>query len=661
MSDLGRRRWPWIGLLIALGAAYRFVYVFDQVGSLDGDNAVVALMARHIMQGRHYAFFWGQAYMGTLEPYSIAAVASLFGLNDVVLRAVPLAWSIGYVATFYPLTRLVYGPAEGLVALGLAAVAPPLLAVWGPSPRGGYSTMLFLGHLTLIVAILLSREAQARRRMMLAFALGIVGGLAFWTHLLSVTYLGAAAIALFVRDRAIVLGRLPWIAAVGFVAGSAPLWIANLASGFATWRFMTESGHGRKIAAAGHDLLVIHGPKLLGLRDLVGEPMILLPPLGHVLAVALVVAIVWAAVRALFVWLGSLRRGERAVGPELFVLLLTFVLGLDLTSRFGLLNTERYLLPAYGAIFPLVADAVVRFTAGRPLRAVLLATSYAAVMIRGAIDLHSVLSAPTSFSVDLPEVVAFMERKGVRYGLADHSEALVNTYRSGERVILRDYSIGRYPIGEVPDWRIEAFLVRGNGEAMRAALEAMHIPAQVERFRHHALVYEPHLENAIGIPLPKRGWHVRATGNTATAELAIDDDTTTRWSSASPQAPGLAFEIDLGGAIEVTGVRLDAGAFLTDPPRALRVEGRRGDAWETIVEIPRPLPGLFVEAGELRKIHAPIVEARFEPRRLRGLRLVQTGRDNRYDWSIAEVDVFAVTPGEDRAPQSTSRPVSPGA
>ena len=626
-----------------LAVAYRLVYVFDQVGRLDGDNAVVELMVSHIMAGRHYAFFCGQAYMGTLEPYSIAAVAAVFGLNDVVLRAVPLVWGVLFVATFYPLTLLVFGRREALVALALAALAPPLLAVWGPSPRGGYSTMLFLGHVVLILAILLSRETRPSQRTRLALALGVVGGLAFWTHLLAAVCIGAAVVALFLRDPRIVLGRLPWLGGLGFLVGSAPLWIANLRNGFGTLALVGESGHGRKLGRAVHDLVTLHGPKILGVHDLVGEPAILLPPLGHAVAIGLLAALAWGITRSIGIAFHTLRDGERTIGPEIFVLLLGILLAVDLTSRYGTLNTERYLLPAYGALFPLVAAAIAPFIAGRPIRAGLLALAYVAVMTFGARDLHRALSSAPSFPFHLPDVVEFMEKRGIRYALADHGEALVNTYRSGEHVVLRDFGIGRYPLEEIPGWKIEAFLMRGDGKPMARALEAMRVSAKVERFARHALVYDLRLDEVVGGPLEKIGWRATATHGSADSALAVDGDPETRWGSHAPQTAGMAFEVDLGGEFDVSGVRLDGGKFITDGPRSLEVLGKLGADWHTLGEIERPQPGLYAEDGEVRLAHASIVEVRFPPRRMNALRLVQKGADPRYDWSIAELEVFTVS------------------
>src|SRR3972149_142944 len=54
----------------------------------NADEAVVALMARHILQGERPVFFYGQAYMGSLDAYLVAGGFWLFGEKVWVLRGV---------------------------------------------------------------------------------------------------------------------------------------------------------------------------------------------------------------------------------------------------------------------------------------------------------------------------------------------------------------------------------------------------------------------------------------------------------------------------------------------------------------------------------------------------------------------------------------------
>src|SRR6185312_1031761 len=56
-------------LLLALAAIYRLVLLARGWPALDSDEAVIGLMARHILHGERPTFFWGQNYMGPFEAY----------------------------------------------------------------------------------------------------------------------------------------------------------------------------------------------------------------------------------------------------------------------------------------------------------------------------------------------------------------------------------------------------------------------------------------------------------------------------------------------------------------------------------------------------------------------------------------------------------------
>jgi len=51
---------------------------------VNADQAVVGLMARDILHGNFYAFYWGQSYGGA-EPYVVAALSVVLGKSMVAV------------------------------------------------------------------------------------------------------------------------------------------------------------------------------------------------------------------------------------------------------------------------------------------------------------------------------------------------------------------------------------------------------------------------------------------------------------------------------------------------------------------------------------------------------------------------------------------------
>src|SRR2546430_759798 len=68
-----------LAALLLLGLGVRLAIIFSPLGELDGDEAVVGLMARHIaFLGERPVFYYGQPYLGSLEAFSSAPLFVLF-------------------------------------------------------------------------------------------------------------------------------------------------------------------------------------------------------------------------------------------------------------------------------------------------------------------------------------------------------------------------------------------------------------------------------------------------------------------------------------------------------------------------------------------------------------------------------------------------------
>ena len=65
-----------LGGLLLVGLALRLAVIASPLGEIDGDEAVVGLMARHIaFLGERPVFYYGQPYLGSLEAFSAAPLS----------------------------------------------------------------------------------------------------------------------------------------------------------------------------------------------------------------------------------------------------------------------------------------------------------------------------------------------------------------------------------------------------------------------------------------------------------------------------------------------------------------------------------------------------------------------------------------------------------
>ena len=90
MATALRRSTPLIAIL-ALGLALKITLLVMGALPFNSDEAVIGLMARHILQGERPVFFYGQAYMGSLDAWLVAGMFAVFGPSVTAIRVVQMA------------------------------------------------------------------------------------------------------------------------------------------------------------------------------------------------------------------------------------------------------------------------------------------------------------------------------------------------------------------------------------------------------------------------------------------------------------------------------------------------------------------------------------------------------------------------------------------
>jgi hypothetical protein len=350
---------PGLWLALSTGLALKAVLIATGSITFDADEAVVALMARHITQGARPIFFYGQNYMGALDAYLIALAFSVLGERVVVVRLVQTILFLGVVGTNYVVSlRLSRTRWAATAAALLVAIPPVLVGLYTTATLGDYVETLLLGNLLLLIGWRLAEEP--RGGPIWPWALwGFLAGLGWWGMALMVVT--ATPIAVYVLRRHI--RHPPWrhfaLAMLGGLVGAAPWLLATIREGFGAtvgdaagvwiqpdWVDGLRTGWWLRI----FNLLAFNLPALMGLR----------PP-WSVDWIALSVGIVVAVLYLLALWT-ALRRAD---DPPARARRLTLVggwgvlLALFVLSPFGRDPTGRYLLPLYPLLAVLLVDWVV--------------------------------------------------------------------------------------------------------------------------------------------------------------------------------------------------------------------------------------------------------------------------------------------------------------
>jgi hypothetical protein len=397
---------------------------------VDGDTAIVGLMARHPGVG---TTLWGQPYGSPLDSWVALPFVAVWGYGTEALRLPYFLLGLLLVPLAYALARELH-PAAALPTAVLVACPPPYFLLLSALPPPFYPTTLVLCGLVLLTAAQAGRrlgggEGHPPRGTLLL--LGLASGLALWTHLMSASAVAAAGAWVAARSRG--RRRLLLWALVPLAAASAPLWSRALGDGEATRVVQVADRHESAIAH-----LVATAPRLL-------------EPLGavlgtHVPVVAdsedfVVHAPGWAAGFGVFLYGLLLVLAGRSVARGHASLLYFLAVGLALLA-FPLPlrsapHTVRFLTPLYLPVAALVTWAAA--PRGTSRRAWVVALALAALHLGLGWQLLDTWRrtdrAEAPFLLpDLRPVRRELDERGVRHAYASYGPAFRLTWESGERL-----------------------------------------------------------------------------------------------------------------------------------------------------------------------------------------------------------------------------------
>ena len=656
-----RTRWLVLTALLAVAVLVRVSSMF--YGFLSGDDATVALVAKHVLHGENFpVFFYRQTYMGSLNGIHLVPALFLLGPSVLTVRLNAIAWSLLFPLGVYLLGRRVFDETAGRAALALAAVPPFLLTYWSTVAEPHFETNVFgVWLLLLALAALTAPSEPARTRALAAF--GLLAGLAWWSSFKVIEVLAPALLLLALRGPRRSLGREGALVAGGFLVGSLPVWLFYALHG--------DSARGTPGSAApffsiGIDLSMDRLSQFWrhAILRLLGtyywQPTTPLRRAGLTLNVALYAAAVGLAL------LEALRRRRRGDGLTARDWGLWLVL-LVLPASFGALyfsplagdlerDSSRYILPAYIPLFVCAGALVAR--AGRRSR--VLGAGLLAFLLVFALWTHAGFLWPLLPGLRAQQAGPRADLDVVRQRLStqpvdalyidDSLQALVWAFLLDYPPVSAVDSEIYVPSAVTADAaeRI-AILERGRGMASSlATLGATWRTTPIGGWRLYEDVQVPARGYRI---VPRHGWRV-PDDPTAAAAVA-DGDLVTAWPAVGyARGSADALVVDLGRRYDVARV-----VFWPSVPTtnvfALRLSGREdGGPWESLGVTPAiSRQPAFVASG--RPVFRPRngwLEVVVTPRRLRYLRLEPAEPVGEAPWGITELRVYEETAEPPAAP-----------
>jgi hypothetical protein len=651
-----------LAVCVFMALAVRLDFMRAVRFAIDGDEAIVGLMGKHILEGKGVpVFYYGQHYMGSLEAIMASLSFFVFGMTPFSLQLVPLLWSIAMVPLVYLVGRSLMNRRVGLVAAVLMALPPPALIVWSSKARGGFIEIVFLGMLALYLAMLWFRDTKGSARY--PAAVGFVVGVGWWVNN-QIAY-AMAAIGIFAfcylifaplvglisgRKDSRALRRLIVSCAFGpifFLIGSSPYWIYNIQRGFPSAGMFSLSNY-EGFCQHLDGLRFTALPMLLGAKRFwqKGYAFSLARELAWGLYVMPIVGVCLIRWRQWFrLLLGKIDHRQPV---ELFVLFCVTACFIFALSSYGwLVQAPRYLLPLYPALFILLGVAA-QYISGFSsvisnifVGALVCFHLAAAYVPERAIAGEPVVFAGQRVERDHQPLIEALGRLGIKrirtnywigYRLAFETaeEVTFSMLAEPDQVRIPDYERSDEDRGSLP-----LVLVESEASIVRPALRKLGYSFTEERaggyFIFFNLRQEPHPRDLL-----RREDILRASGSgTQSPDAALDGDLATRWGTGAPQSPGQEFTIIFNPVTRVSEIQYDCGRWRNDLAKSLVIQGELIDG--TVQELLSAADfrgSRYLGWGEHR------LTVRFPQVALRRLMLRQLGGDPIVDWSIAELRLY---------------------
>ncbi len=443
-----------LGLVAVAGIALRLYVERSSLGVSDSDEAIVGLMARHVLHGQLTTFFWGQGYGGSQEAIVTAPVIAVLGSSWLALRLVPIALSAVAAVVVWRVGRRTIGEPAATVAGGVIWLWPPYLIYEISHQFGFYASGVVYAALLLLLALRAVERPDRNRAAMLGFVLG----LSLWNDIQLVPLMAGVIVWTVLKRRQIL--RHAWLAILSAALGAAPWLVWNLRHNWGSLGVPADtSPYEHRLRIFFSPLL----PMLLGLR----EPFTQRPLIGALLTdLAYLLLIALAAYGAY--------RTRRRNTSLLYTTAVVFPIVYAISPQTLFEMEPRYLL----TLAPTLTLIIAQFAQSKFRSIVVLALTFvvSAITLQRMDEWVGRSSADPQFAPrSTSPLIRALTNRGIRSVYGNYWIAYRLDFQSGERIVAAENNLlrltfrgGRAYAAHDPDVRWEPFERAVNRDANHA-------------------------------------------------------------------------------------------------------------------------------------------------------------------------------------------------
>ncbi len=201
-------------LILLFSIILRITFLFNSQRYVDGDEAVIGVMAKHILEkGVHPLYFYGQSFNGgaSIEAHISSIFFRIFGVSSISLKMLAFSLSIVLLIITYFFSLRFWGVKVATICCFLFAIEPST-ARWNLKVRGSYIENLILNVIItyFLFCYLLypnenafQKERREEENLHRVFPLlfGFFSGFSLWNSEISLPFLILCFLFLFVYKR----------------------------------------------------------------------------------------------------------------------------------------------------------------------------------------------------------------------------------------------------------------------------------------------------------------------------------------------------------------------------------------------------------------------------------------------------------------------------